>query len=139
VKIRWSNGEEGLGEVIRTDKVRDVALVKADPRGRAPIRIRRDALQPGDTVFAVGAPLDQKFQSTITRGVVSAYRKFGGLNFVQSDASVNPGSSGGPLLDDKGEAIGATESGYFVSGAPTNINLFVPIGDALDFLSATEK
>ncbi len=139
VKVRWSDGVEGLGEVVRTDKVRDVALVKTDPHGGTPLRIRREPMQPGDTVFAVGAPLDPKFQSTVTRGVISAYRTFGGLNFIQSDVSVNPGSSGGPLLDDKGEAIGATESGYSVAGAPTNINLFIPMGDALDFLSATVK
>ncbi len=139
VKVRWSDGVEGLGEVVRTDKVRDVALVKTDPHGGTPLRIRREPMQPGDSVFAVGAPLDPKFQSTVTRGVISAYRTFGGLNFIQSDVSVNPGSSGGPLLDDKGEAIGATESGYSVAGAPTNINLFIPMGDALDFLSATVK
>jgi serine protease Do len=136
VKVRWPDGIEGLGEVVRTDKVRDVALVKTDPRGRPPIRIRRDAMQPGDTVFAIGAPLGDKFQSSVTRGVVSAYRTFEGESFIQSDVSVNAGSSGGPLLDDAGEVVGLTESGYQVAGAPTGINLFVPIGDALDFLSA---
>jgi S1-C subfamily serine protease len=139
VKIRWSDGAEGLGEVVRTDKARDVALVKTDPRGHAPLRLRRTALQPGDTVFAIGAPLDPKFQSTVTRGVVSAYRTFGGMSYIQSDASVSPGSSGGPLLDDKGEAVAATESGYRAAGVPTDINLFTPVGDALDFLSASEK
>jgi S1-C subfamily serine protease len=136
VKVRWSDGIEGLGEVVRTDKVRDVALIKTDPRGREPIRLRRGALQPGDTVFAIGAPLGDKFQSTVTRGVISAYRTFEGVSFIQSDVSVNPGSSGGPLLDDKGAVVGLTESGYQAAGAPTGINLFVPIGDALDFLNA---
>jgi S1-C subfamily serine protease len=139
VKVRWSDGIETLGEVIRVDKVRDVALVKTEPRGRQPIPLRRDPLQPGETVFAVGAPLDQKFQSTVTRGVVSANRTFDGLSFIQSDVSVNPGSSGGPLLDEKGAAVGMTEAGYRIGGAPANINLFIPIGDALDFLSAQPK
>ncbi|HEY1751728.1 MAG TPA: trypsin-like peptidase domain-containing protein [Caulobacteraceae bacterium] len=136
VKVRWPDGAEGLGEVVRADKVRDVALVKTDAHGRQPIRIHREAMQPGDTVFAIGAPLGDRFQSTVTRGVVSAYRTFDGVSFIQSDVSVNPGSSGGPLLDEKGEAVGLTESGYQGAGAPTGINLFVPIGDALDFLNA---
>ena len=136
VKVRWSDGVEGLGEVVRSDRVRDVALVKTDPRGRSPIRLRRDPMQPGDTVFAIGSPLGDRFQSTVTRGVVSAYRTFGGANFIQSDVSVNPGSSGGPLLDEAGEAVGLTESRFQVAGAPTGINLFVPVGDALDFLNA---
>ncbi len=139
VKVRWPDGIETLGEVIRTDKVRDVALVKTDPRGRQPIRVRRSAMQPGETVFAIGAPLDPKFQSTVTRGVISANRTFEGLSFIQSDVTVNPGNSGGPLLDEAGEVVGMTESGYRVAGAPSGINLFIPIGDALDFLNATPK
>ena len=139
VKVRWPDGIEGLGEVIRSDKVRDVALVKTDPRGRKPLRLRRDPPQPGDPVFAIGAPLGEKFQSTVTRGIVSANRTFEGLNFIQSDVSVNPGSSGGPLLDDKGAAVGMTEAGYSIGGAPLDINLFTPVGDALDFLSAQPK
>jgi serine protease Do len=139
VKVRWSDGFEGLGEVVRSDRVRDVALVKTDPRGRPPIRLRRDPMQPGDTVFAIGAPLGDRFQGTVTRGVVSAYRTFEGESFIQSDVSVNPGSSGGPLLDEAGEAVGLTESRYQVAGAPTGINLFVPVGDALDFLNAHPK
>lgn len=139
VKIRWPDGIEGLGEVIRGDKARDVALVKTDPRGRKPLRLRRDPPQPGDPVFAIGAPLGEKFQSTVTRGIVSANRTFEGLNYIQSDVSVNPGSSGGPLLDDKGQVVAITEAGYSIGGAPLDINLFTPIGDALDFLSAEPK
>jgi S1-C subfamily serine protease len=139
VKVRWPDGIEGLGEVVRSDKARDVALVKTDPRGRKPLRLRRDPAQPGDAVFAIGAPLGEKFQSTVTRGIVSANRVFEGLSFIQSDVSVNPGSSGGPLLDDKGVVVGMTEAGYRVGGAPADINLFTPVGDALDFLSAEPK
>jgi serine protease Do len=100
VKVRWPDGLEGTGEVVRIDRLRDVALVKTDSRGRQPIRVRRDPMQPGDTVFAIGSPLGDRFQNTVTRGVVSAYRNFGGATFIQSDVSVNPGSSGGPLLDE---------------------------------------
>jgi serine protease Do len=137
VKIRWSDGIEGLGEVMRTDKVRDVALIKTDPRGRQPLLLRRDSLQPGDTVFAIGTPLSEKFQSTMTRGIVSAYRTFEGLSYIQSDVTVSPGSSGGPLLDEKGAVVAMTESGYRAAGMTTNLNLFTPVGDALDFLAAS--
>ena len=139
VKVRWPDGVEGLGEVVRSDKVRDVAIVKTDPRGRPPISIRHSPMQPGETVFAIGAPLDAKFQSTVTRGVVSAYRTFEGASYIQSDVSVNPGSSGGPLLDEQGEAVGITEGGFQVAGAPSGINLFVPVVDALEFLNAQPK
>ena len=139
VKVRWPDGIEGLGEVIRTDKVRDVALLKTDPRGRKPLGLRRDPPQVGDAVFAIGAPLDAKFQSTVTRGVVSANRTFQGLGYLQSDANVQPGDSGGPLLDEKGAVVAITESGYSIGGAPEGINLFTPVGDALDFLGAQPR
>ena len=139
VKVRWSDGIEGLGEVLRSDKVRDVALVKTDPRGRKPLALRREPLQPGDTVYAIGAPMGDRFQGTVTRGVVSAYRTFDGLSYIQSDVNVNHGSSGGPLLDEKGEAVGVAELGAQIAGAPLGLNLFTPVRDALDFLSAQPK
>jgi serine protease Do len=137
VKIRWSDGLEGVGEVVRSDKRRDVALVKVDPRGRQPLALRKAAPQPGDTVFAIGAPLDVKLQSTVTRGVASANRIIDGFSFIQSDVTVNPGNSGGPLLDEKGEVLGITDWAMRErADANTGLNFFTPIGDALLFLSA---
>jgi S1-C subfamily serine protease len=136
VKIRWSDGLEGVGEVIRTDKRRDVALIKTDPRGRQPLALRRESPQPGDTVFAIGAPIDPKLQNTVTRGVVSANRIMDGFSFIQSDVTVDPGNSGGPLLDEQGRVLGFTDKGLRTAEAPTGLNFFVPIDDALRFLSA---
>ena len=138
VKIRWSDGLEGVGEVIRTDKRRDVALIKTDPRGRQPLALHRVAPQPGETVFAIGAPLDVKFQSTVTRGVASANRIMDGFSFIQSDVTISPCNSGGPLLDEKGEVIGICDLTFRPGGedVPSGINYFVPIDDALRFLSA---
>lgn len=136
VKIRWSDGLEGVGEVVRTYKPRDVALIKTDPRGRQPLALRRDPPQPGDTVFAIGAPIDPKLQNTVTRGVVSANRIMDGFSFIQSDVTVDPGNSGGPLLDEQGRVLGFTDKGLRTPEAPTGLNFFVPIDDALRFLSA---
>lgn len=138
VKIRWSDGLEGVGEVVRADKRRDVAIIKTDPRGRQPLALRREAPQPGDTVFAIGAPLDEKNQSTVTRGVASANRIIDGFSFIQSDVTISPGNSGGPLLDEKGQVLGICDLTFRPAGAdvPTGINYFIPIDDALRFLSA---
>lgn len=136
VKIRWSDGLEGLGEVIRTDKRRDVALIKTDPRGRQPLALRTQAPEPGDTVFAIGAPEDPKLQSTVTRGVVSAANRIvDGFSFIQSDVTVNPGNSGGPLLNEKGEILGLTDWKLQSPDHATGLNFFTPIGDALAFLA----
>ena len=137
VRVRWSDGFEGLGDVVRSDKRRDVALVKVGPHGRSPLALRLSNVQPGETVFAIGTPLDPKFQSTVTRGVVSASRLYDGFSFIQSDVAINHGNSGGPLLDEKGAVVGIAVSGYEIGGAPVGVNLFIPIGDALDFLNLT--
>lgn len=135
VKIRWSDGFETVGEVIRSDKRRDVALVKTDPHGRSPLSLRRGGVQSAETVFALGTPLDPKFQGTVTKGVVSSTRILEGFSFIQSDVTINPGNSGGPLLDEQGAVVGIAVSVYRANDAPTGINLFIPIGDALDFLN----
>lgn len=135
VRIRWSDGFETAGEVVRTHAGRDVALIKTDPRGREPLAVRTGAVQPGETVVAIGAPLDKELQGTLTRGVMSANRILRGYSFIQSDVMVNHGNSGGPLLDDKGLVIGLTDLGIQPDGVPTGLNLFIPIKDALDFLA----
>lgn len=135
VKIRWSDGFETVGEVVRSHKARDVALVKTDPHGRQPLTLRRASLQPGEAVFAIGSPLSAELQSTVTKGVVSANRIQDGFSFIQSDVAVTHGNSGGPLLDEKGAVVGIAVSGLEPAGAPIGLNFFIPIGDALDFLA----
>jgi len=135
VKLKWANGEETLGEVVRSDRRRDVALIKADAKGRAPLALRSDAPQLGDPVFAVGTPLDDKLQNTLTKGIVSANRVYEGQPFIQSDVAVTHGNSGGPLLDEKGRVLGLTVSGRAPDGAPVGLNFFIPIDDALRALA----
>jgi serine protease Do len=131
VKVRWADGSEELGEVLRADRARDVALVKVAHGARSPLVLRSGVVQTGETVFAIGTPLDGKFENTVTRGVVSATRVEDGLPFIQSDVTVNSGNSGGPLLDEAGQVLGITVMGFEINGVPAGINLFIPIGDAL--------
>lgn len=134
VKVRWSDKSETIGEVIRSDKVRDVALVKVDPPGRMPLVMRTGAVEVGEGVFAVGTPLVEELQNTLTKGVVSALRTDRGLTYIQSDAAIDFGNSGGPLLDERGAVVGISTLAYRPDGVSHNINLFVPIGDAIETL-----
>lgn len=131
VKLRLASGRELLGEVVQTDGRRDVALIKTEA-GLDPLSLRPDDPAPGDTVYAIGSPLGEKFSGSLTRGIVSAYRNRDGLRFIQSDVSILSGSSGGPLLDEAGRVVGLTQSG--VEAGRARINLFVPIADALKAL-----
>jgi len=137
VKLRWSDGSETLGEVVRVDARRDVALVKADAHGRAPLDLRMGPVRQGEPVYAIGSPLGEALQNTMTRGIVSATRVQNGQPIIQSDVAVTHGNSGGPLLDETGRVIGMTESGMAPAGSPIGLNFFIPIDDALRALALT--
>lgn len=134
VKVRWSDGSESLGEVIRSDNGRDVALIKSDSIIGKPISIRASKATVGENVRAIGAPLDEDLQNTVTSGIVSASRVLDGHKYVQSDVSVVPGNSGGPLIDSNGAVIAMTVAGISINGAPQGLNFFIPIEDAMAFL-----
>lgn len=135
IRVRWSDGIETVADVIRSSKVRDIALVKTNPRERSPLAIKRGAVTPGQKVLAIGSPRGKEFQGTVSSGVVSATRVFDGLRYIQIDVSVSFGSSGGALLDESGSLIGFTDLGITNAGMPAGLNLSIPISDALDFLS----
>ncbi len=134
IRVRWPDRVETLAQVVRVAKDRDVAIIKTNPRDRMPLAIKRGAVTPGQRVYAIGTPLDKAFQSSVSSGVVSANRTIDGLRYIQSDTSISPGSSGGALLDETGSVIGIAVAQYRNDG-PTGINIFIPIGDAMDFLS----
>ena len=137
VKLKWNDGSETLGEVVRADPRRDVALVKTDPHGRAPLDLRSGPVQQGEPVFVIGSPLGETLQNTMTKGIVSATRVEDGLTFIQSDAAITHGNSGGPMLDEKGQVLGLTVSGIMPAGSPIGLNFFIPIDEALRALALT--
>jgi S1-C subfamily serine protease len=136
VRVRWADGTEGPAQVVRVNRERDIALLKVEPpTPAAALAVRVNVPAQGETVFAIGAPLDPSLQGTLTRGVVSANRVVGSLPFIQSDVAITHGNSGGPLLNERGEVVGVSELGYLENGASVSLNMFIPIGDALRALS----
>ncbi|HZF35666.1 MAG TPA: S1C family serine protease, partial [Candidatus Angelobacter sp.] len=132
VKVRFESRQEETAAVLATDARRDVALLKIDRAGTAGLPIGFDPAAVGDTVYAVGAPLDPTYSATVSKGIVSGVRELDDETWIQSDVNVQHGSSGGPLLDDRGNVIGMTARGApNEAGAPSGVNFFVPIADAL--------
>ncbi|WP_323004964.1 S1C family serine protease [Pseudorhodobacter sp.] len=120
IRIVDAKGMEHQGEVIGRDPVRDVAVISVPGLKAAPIPLG-PLPAPGDEVWAIGAPLE--LGMTLTRGVISAHARqveaAVPIRFLQHDAAVNPGSSGGPLLDSAGRLVGmnsriADGSRYYV-------------------------
>ncbi len=133
VALRTHTGRRIMGDVIRRNTPRDVALIRVERAGHAPLPIRAEAARVGETVFAIGTPLQRGLRGTVSRGVVSAYRENReGFQDIQADVDVHGGNSGGPLLDARGNVVGLTYAGISGDAAGTSIglNLFIPIEDA---------
>jgi serine protease Do len=138
VRVRWSDGAETVGTVVRSNRGRDVALVKTDSRSRRPFNLATTtAPELGSSVRAIGSPFGPDLQGTVSQGVLSSSRIIDGFRYLQSDVSVNRGSSGGPLIDANGSVSGITVAGLSVSGAPVGVNFFIPINEAISFLNLT--
>lgn len=132
VQAVFRNGVEVTGAVVSRDRRRDVALVKLPVRGRNVLPIASRDPVVLEEVYAIGSPINEELQATVTKGVVSAVRvdNVTRLRYIQSDVAISPGNSGGPLLDRSGNVIGIAVAGIVGSNAQ-NLNLFVPIAEAL--------
>jgi S1-C subfamily serine protease len=105
VRLQMKSGLILDATVLRSDEEWDIALVKAAGTGFncLPLRMDREPMV-GEDVFALGTPAGV-LDFSVSKGVVSAVRELGGRRLVQTDASVNAGNSGGPLLDKSGHVI----------------------------------
>ena len=94
----------------QADEEADLALLRIQGRNHpcAPIRVADRELALGSDVFAINVAIGDDRRPTITRGVVSGYPEKDGRRFIQTDASLNPGGSGGPLLAPDGRVAGIT-------------------------------
>jgi serine protease Do len=136
VTVRLADAQrEYRARVVGLDKRSDVALVKVDASGLPTARLGRSAdLEPGDWVAAIGSPFG--FANTITAGIVSAKGRSLPdelyVPFIQTDVAVNPGNSGGPLLNLKGEVVGINSLIYSGTGGYMGVSFAIPIEVALD-------
>lgn len=136
VTVRLSNGREILGDVVRVNSPRDVAIIRLREQNLPSVRMASN-FQPavGSDVYAIGTPRRESLDATLTRGIVSAYRDERGQKFIQSDVQIHPGNSGGPLVTADGRVVGIAVQGFMVGSASQNLNFFVPIDDAIAALN----
>jgi S1-C subfamily serine protease len=109
LNVRLRDGTVLKAQVVRRAPAVDAALVRIGPPSDLPmpcLAMNLDAKTVGTEVYAIGSPASEKLAFSLTRGIVSGIRDFDGRTFLQTDASISPGNSGGPLIDKQGRAAG---------------------------------
>jgi serine protease Do len=133
IRVQLSDGRNVPARLIGSDSGSDVAVLRIDESNIEPLPLGdSDGLRVGQQVFAVGNPYG--FEETVTRGIVSAkggrMRTDRGVEFIQHDAAVNQGNSGGPLLNIRGEVVGINSRIFSTTGGFDGISLAIPSNTA---------
>jgi serine protease Do len=136
VTVRLTDRREFRAKVIGVDKRSDVALIKIPATGLPVVRFGDPAkIRPGQWAIAIGSPFG--FDNSVTAGVISAIGRSlpddngGFVTFIQTDAAVNPGNSGGPLFNLDGEVVGINAQIYSRTGGYMGMSFAIPIDVAL--------
>ena len=129
ITVKLNDSREFKGRIIGTDATTDLALVKIDAKGLPAIKIgNSDELKLGQWVLAVGNPFN--LTSTVTAGIVSAKARTLGANgvesFIQTDAAINAGNSGGALVNERGELVGINSMIYSQTGSYAGYGFAIP-------------
>lgn len=132
VLVRLNDGRELEAEIVGRDPLTDIAIIKIEAEGLPAIPIAdSDNIEVGDVVFAIGNPMEVGL--TVTQGIVSAtdrrigiYGEEGYESFIQTDASINLGNSGGALIDSRGRLIGVNSAIISRTGGSIGIGFAIP-------------
>jgi serine protease Do len=145
VTVTLTDRREFTAKVIGIDKASDVALIKIAATGLPTVRFGDPSkLRPGQWAIAIGSPFG--FENSVTAGVISALGRplndgsnTSYVTFIQTDAAVNPGNSGGPLFNIDGEVIGINSQIYSRTGGYMGVSFAIPIDLALNVKEQLQK
>ncbi len=147
VKVKFTNNNIENVELVGNDSYSDIAVLKIDKSKVLKVASigKTTDMRVGDTVFAIGAPLNDEYSWTVTRGILSGKDRLVDvsttnsnatsdwvMSVMQTDASINSGNSGGPLANANGEVIGITNM-KLVSTGVEGIGFAIPIEDAVSY------
>jgi serine protease Do len=130
VTVKLTDRREFVAKVLGADPKTDVAVLKIDAKNLPVVAIGKTSdLRVGEWVLAIGSPFG--FENTVTAGVVSAKGRSlpddSSVSFIQTDVAVNPGNSGGPLFNSRGEVIGINSQIYSRTGGYQGVSFAIPI------------
>jgi len=146
INVRFTDKREMKAKVIGADKRSDVALLKVEATGLPFLKLGDSSnMRVGEWVLAIGSPFG--FANTVTAGILSAKSRdlpadsqtSDAVPFLQTDVAVNPGNSGGPLFNLKGEVIGINSQIFSRTGAYAGISFAIPIDYAANVIEQLRK
>jgi len=132
IYVTLTDKREYKAKLLGLDKRTDIAVVKIDVRDLPKLSLGDSSrVRVGEWVLAIGSPFG--LENTVTAGIVSAKSRDTGdyLPFIQTDVAVNPGNSGGPLLNTAGQVIGINSQIFSRSGGYMGISFAIPIDEAM--------
>jgi len=139
VDVMVSPGVTVKADVLRTNPEMDLALIKVNGVESKPIAIKKSrTTTSGEAVFTVGSPGSIDYFGTLSKGIISGHRVIEGNQYIQTDASVSPGNSGGPMLNEIGEVVGIVNAKLIGTGVE-GVSFAIPIQEALDKLNIQIK
>ncbi len=141
IRVQLTDGRVLPAQLIGSDPAVDLAVLRVNASNLSPLPFGdSDQVRAGQMVFAIGNPFG--LQETVTRGIISAKGRAlrdSGVEMLQTDAAVNPGNSGGPLLNLHGEIVGINSAIYSQSGAWAGISFAIPSNVARSTLDSLLK
>ena len=146
VTVTLSTGKEVKAKVINYDQTQDIAMIRIEDKVKIPAvaELGNSAtVKPGEEVIAIGTPLSKDFAQTVTKGVVSAVGRTvttdsgKQVNLIQTDAAINQGNSGGPLVNSQGQVIGINT--LKLAGGAEGIGFAIPINEVKSKLDVLSK
>ena len=143
IKVKFQDDTELEAKLVGTDKLTDIALLKVEPKGSLPYLkfADSDEARVGHSVFAIGNPFG--LGGTVTSGIISAFNR--DINagpydsFIQTDASINRGNSGGPLFNLDGEVLGINTAIFSPTGGSVGIGFSIPANLAQPIIEQLRK
>jgi len=133
VTVKLTDRREFKAKVLGSDPQTDIAVIRIDAKNLPTVRLGDPAkVRVGEPVLAIGSPYG--FENTVTAGIVSAKSRSlpddTYVPFIQTDVAVNPGNSGGPLFNQRGEVIGINSQIYSQTGGYQGLSFAIPINVA---------
>jgi len=130
--VKLVNGDELPAKVVKVDPQRDLLLLKIERQRLPTVQFAASGkLKQGDEVAAIGAPFG--LSDTLTKGVVSSVgREIEGKKYIQIDAALNQGNSGGPIINEEGQVVGVATKAALKA---ENMGFAIPSDDAMSFLT----